>query len=295
MQVTLHTPETIYTPRHVPSWLLLSGAAGFVNGFAFLTCQQFVSHVTGTVTRVGLEWPQVGIAAEYLAVYLSFVLGAAVAVVLIQVRARDGRPDRWITPLFGVAALLAFVAVVGHFGGFVVIGSKVASDQPPVLLLSLLAFAAGLQNASVASTTGMAVRTTHLTGPTTDVGMLLGAACLTDGVERRSALSGAALRAGMVGTFLAGAGLALPMTSWLGYLALLAPAIFVLIAGALSFVPQWSPSDFPFDQGRNNQPPTGTLAGLPADARPKNGEGDESESAAGLDGEDRPSVGVART
>lgn len=56
MNMTLHTPETIYSPRHVPSWLLLSAAAGIVNGFAFLTCQQFVTHVTGTLTRLGLEW-----------------------------------------------------------------------------------------------------------------------------------------------------------------------------------------------------------------------------------------------
>lgn len=46
MQITLHTPETIYSPRHVPSWLLLACAAGIVNGFAFLMCQQFVTHVT---------------------------------------------------------------------------------------------------------------------------------------------------------------------------------------------------------------------------------------------------------
>ena len=32
MEITLHTPETIYSPRHVPSWLLLAGAAGTVNG-----------------------------------------------------------------------------------------------------------------------------------------------------------------------------------------------------------------------------------------------------------------------
>jgi len=83
MQVTLHTPDTIYTARHLPSWLLLSGSAGFVNGFAFLACQQFVTHVTGTVTRAGLEMRDFGIAAEYVIVFASFVLGAAAAVVLV--------------------------------------------------------------------------------------------------------------------------------------------------------------------------------------------------------------------
>src|SRR5262245_13293203 len=103
MQITLHTPETIYTPRHVPSWMLLSGAAGFVNGFGFLACQQYVTHVTGTVTRAGLELPHVGIAAEYAIVFFSFIAGAAAAVIVVQVRAKADGPDRWMTPLFTVA------------------------------------------------------------------------------------------------------------------------------------------------------------------------------------------------
>ena len=31
MQVTLHTPETIYAPRHLPSWFLLAAAASKQN------------------------------------------------------------------------------------------------------------------------------------------------------------------------------------------------------------------------------------------------------------------------
>ena len=92
MQVTLHTPETIYTARHIPSWFLLAGTAGFVNGFAFLACQQFVTHVTGTVTRAGLELQHFRIAAEYAIVFVCFVIGAATAVVMAQKRARKGAP-----------------------------------------------------------------------------------------------------------------------------------------------------------------------------------------------------------
>ena len=70
-----------------------------VNGFAFLMCEQFVTHVTGTVTRMGLEWPVVGVAIEYAVVLASFVLGAAVAVIVIQSRARQGKQPRWAMPL----------------------------------------------------------------------------------------------------------------------------------------------------------------------------------------------------
>ena len=174
--------------------------------------------------------------------------------------------------------ILAGVAVGGHLGGFVPLGTIDASDPPPVLLLSLLAFAAGLQNAAVASTTGMSVRTTHLTGPTTDAGMLLGAAVVSSGPGRRSALAGAGLRGGMIFAFMIGAALAVVTAVRAGYLALLVPAVSVLIAGTLSFLPQWSSSDVPFKPEGAAPPPDGKLAGLPKDASPPDEEARKEEA-----------------
>jgi uncharacterized membrane protein YoaK (UPF0700 family) len=262
MQVTLHTPDTIYSPRHLPSWLLLAGAAGTVNGVAFLMCEQFVTHVTGTVTRLGLEGPVVGLVAEYAAVVVSFIAGAAASVIAIQRRARRGKRPRWATPLVWVAVLLAGAGVAGEWDAFGRFGGVHAADPPPVVLLCLLAFAMGLQNAAVATTTGLAVRTTHLTGPATDLGVHLGVMWLATGDERRSALRGVALRGGKVLAFMLGAALAVPLARGLGFLALLAPAAFVLVAAALSFTTNWSPSDLPFQAGKV----LARVAGLPAGA-----------------------------
>lgn len=266
--MALHTPDTIYTARHLPSWLLLAAAAGFVNGFAFLECQQFVTHVTGTATRLGLEWPQAGVAGEYAVVLLAFVVGAAAAAVVVQWRARRAKPDRWVTPLFGVAALLAGVGAAGGAGVFGPFGGVLTTDRQPVVLLTLLAFAAGVQNATVAITTGMSVRTTHYTGPATDIGLLVGASVFCTGAERAALLRGAGLRVGMLAAFVAGAGLALPVAGAVGYLALLAPGGAVAAAGALSFVPGWGVNDYPFRRSDLKNPPPGPFAGLPADARP---------------------------
>lgn len=246
MDITLHTPETIYAPRHVPSWLLLAGAAGFVNGWAFLMCQQFVTHVSGTVTRVGLELLVAGLLLDYALIVLSFILGAATSVMTIQARALRGKRPRWATPLLSVALILVATAALGQAGWFGKFGGTLTADRPPVVLLSVLAFAMGLQNAAVASTTGLAVRTTHLTGPATDLGIHLGVAAIAGGTERKSALRGAALRGGKVLAFLFGAGLSQPITRSFDYLALVLPAGFVLIATLLSFSVSWSPSDFPF-------------------------------------------------
>jgi len=87
MTVSLHAPDTIDSRKHLPSWLFLACAAGSVNGFAFLTCEQYVSHVTGTMTRMGLEWHHVGLAVEYLVIALCFLAGAITSVIWIQARA----------------------------------------------------------------------------------------------------------------------------------------------------------------------------------------------------------------
>lgn len=244
MALTLHTPDTIYSPRHTPSWFALACAAGAVNGFAFLTCEQFVSHVTGTATRIGLEWHYLGLAAEYAVVFACFLAGAVASVIWIQGRSYRGRHPQWASPLILVAAILLGTAILGSRGLIGPLGEKSAADPPPVVLLSLLAFAMGLQNAAVASTTGLAIRTTHLTGPTTDLGIHLGTAFYASGQERKAAIKGAALRGGKILSFIVGGVLSLPLTDWLGYLSLLVPAALVVFAAALSFAPPWSPSDF---------------------------------------------------
>lgn len=255
MHITLHTPDTIYAPRHIPSWLSLACAAGAVNGFAFLSCEEFVSHITGTSTRIGLEWHHLGLAAEYALVLASFVIGAIASVIWLQARACRGKRPRWANPLRAVALILAGVAIAGHAGYFGPFDGQV-SGNPPFILLSMLAFAMGLQNAAVASTTGLSVRTTHLTGPATDLGIHLGTACFASGEEQRDALKGAGLRLGKIVAFVTGAGLALPLAERLGYLTLLAPASLVSIAVFLSFLPDWSPSDFRFQRikGDGNTP-----------------------------------------
>lgn len=250
MAISLHTPDTIYSPRHTPSWFALACAAGAVNGFAFLTCEQFVSHITGTATRLGLEWIHIGIAAEYATVLVCFIAGAIASVIWIQARAYRGKSPRWATPIIAVSLILVGTALAGYAGLFGPFGAQVAADPPPVVLLSVLAFAMGLQNAAVASTTGLAVRTTHLTGPATDLGIHLGSAFFARGDERAAALKGAALRGGKIVAFTFGAALSIPLTHRFGYLTLLAPATMVAFAAVISFIPTWSSSEPPLSSRR---------------------------------------------
>lgn len=230
----LHKPDTIFSLRHVPSWLLLTGAAGTVNVVAFLATQRFVTHLTGTATRLGITVASSWVALDFAIVLACFVLGAIAASLVIDVRAERGKQPLYALPLFVTAALLALAAALGQSGVFGPFGGSV--DQPAdFVLLSILSFAMGLQNGAVATSTGLVVRTTHLTGPATDLGLHLAELTVAEGARRHVVLRSVALRAGKIAAFIAGAAVAVPLTRWLGYAALLIPAAQVALANALSF------------------------------------------------------------
>lgn len=238
----LHTPSTIYSARHVPSWMLLAFAAGAVNAGALLACQRFVSHVTGTATRIGVDAGSFWLAFDYTIVLSCFLFGAMTSVLALGARRARGKQPMWSVPLLLVAVILGAVAVAGHLGAFGRFGGSVESSAD-FFLLSVLAFAMGLQNAAVASTTGLAIRTTHMTGPTTDLGIHLATAYFEQGETRRAALRGAALRGGKLLSFVLGGALMMPLAASFAYLSFLLPTALVLGATALSFVPAWSPDD----------------------------------------------------
>lgn len=231
----LHLPDAIYSLRHVPSWMLLTAAAGMVNVIAILATQQFVTHITGTATRFGMESATIWPALELGAVLLFFVIGAMFASWLLDVRSERGRRPLHAVPLFITASLIALVGIAGMLGVFGPFGGEV--DRPADYgLLAVLCFAMGLQNGAVATSTGLVVRTTHLTGPATDLGLSLSQILFLDGEHRARAKRTAALRAGKIAAFIGGAALAVPLSRRLEFAAMFVPAAAIVVANVLSFV-----------------------------------------------------------
>ena len=235
-RVALHRPEQIFSRRHVPSWLMLSFASGCVNAIAFKACERFVTHVTGTVTQLGVQVAHLDVLADFAIVIVCFILGSMTAALMINGRAHRGKRPWYTLPLLIVAATTATVGIAGRSGLFGEFGGVV--DEPAdFVLLSMLSFGSGLQNAAVATSTGLLVRTTHLTGPASDLGMHLVDLVYTSGAERLSAKRHAFLRAGKVASFAFGAIGGVMLARELEYLAFLVPAAIVVVATALSFDP----------------------------------------------------------
>jgi uncharacterized membrane protein YoaK (UPF0700 family) len=240
--ITLHKPDQILSFRHVPTWLMLTFVAGCVNAAAFVACERYVTHVTGTVTRIGMEVARLAILLDFVIVLISFIAGAMASSVLINGRAHRGKRPLHALPLIMVAAATAGIGLAGHAGLLGTFGGVV--DEPgDFVLLSVLSFASGLQNAAVATSTGLLVRTTHLTGPATDLGIHLVELAYAKGAARTSAKRHALLRAGKLVAFAFGAAAGLALARSVGFLAFLMPAILVLVATALSFLPAHADAD----------------------------------------------------
>lgn len=151
---------------------ILSFIAGSVNSGGFLACGRFVSHITGFATLFGVDvasfnWVD---AFQVLTIPCYFLLGSILAALLVE--RRKDRPERHrYSSVMGLVALSLFLVVLGgHLAWFGPFGIT-NNIQVDYLLLALLCGGMGLQNAAIASFSGAVVRTTHLTGITTDLGI----------------------------------------------------------------------------------------------------------------------------
>lgn len=145
--------------------------AGTINTGGYLACHRFVSHVTGFGTLVGTDAAQKNWlhATGMLAVPGFFIGGTMLAAFLVDRRIQSNR-----RPLYPVVMGLIFLLTVSiaAFGAQDFFGEFGASlNKKDSLLLAGLCLACGLQNATITSAFGAIIRTTHLTGITTDLGI----------------------------------------------------------------------------------------------------------------------------
>lgn len=222
--------------QHLTSWALLAFSAGAVNAGALLACQRFVSHVTGTATRIGVDARQT-LALDYLLVLGAFIAGAASAILLARAvrRDRSAAPAYW-APLVLVACFLVVIAVLGKSGAFDAFGGTVETPRDFALLAGL-SLTMGMQSAAVAASTGLAVRTTHMTGPSTDIGIALAQLVSADDDERAAAKSSLVLRGTKLFSFITGGAAMAVLCARVEFLAFAFPAVTISVATALSYLP----------------------------------------------------------
>lgn len=202
-----------------------------MNATALAACQRFVSHVTGSLTRFAMDYTSLRLVFDYGAVLAAFIVGAMSSYWFLDRRRRRGHSPSVTAPL-GLVALTLVVASIGGMLGFFGPFGMTVETNADFILLALLAFAMGLQNASVSTISGMMVRTTHMTGPLTDfslaLGTYVGSPEMRTPVRRDLALRGVKLLG-----FLTGAFVAAVVARQFAYAAFLLPAVVVACCGVL--------------------------------------------------------------
>jgi len=148
---------------------VLAFIAGAVNAGAFLAVHQYTSHMTGIVSSLAdaLAFGDVRLAASAFGAVASFLLGAIACAVLVNYARRRHWRSQYALPLLVEASLLLV------FGS---IGARLASIDGLFVpaTVSLLCFIMGLQNAVISKISRSEIRTTHVTGLLTDLGIELG-------------------------------------------------------------------------------------------------------------------------
>ncbi len=209
----------------LPRWVwtgggLLAFSAGMVNAIAFLGfAHQGATHVTGNVSRLSIQISQMDVSHAGLTFFgiASFFLGAIISGMII----RDGHLKmgrRYGFALFLESCLLFL--------------STYAFSVNSAWGEYLAAAAAGLQNGLVSTYSGAIVRTTHLTGILTDLGVLMGHLAHGMKVDFRRIK----LLLILIATFTAGGTVAALLFSRWQNMTMLVPAILISLASAGYFI-----------------------------------------------------------
>jgi uncharacterized membrane protein YoaK (UPF0700 family) len=147
----------------------LAFVAGAVNAGGFLAIGQYTSHMSGIVSSMAddLALGNLRPAIAALVAWLAFLMGAATTAVLINwARRRQLRSQYALSLLLEAVLLLIFGLAGANL-------SKLHEFLAPATVL-LLCFIMGLQNAIITKISGAVIRTTHLTGMSTDMGIEIG-------------------------------------------------------------------------------------------------------------------------
>lgn len=148
--------------------LALTFIAGAINAGGFLAVGQYTSHMSGIFSAMAdnMALGTFDLVLLGLSAFVPFVMGAACSAMLINWGRRHDLASHHALPLMLEAALLLGFGLLGWLA--------YPSTAFVVIAVPLLCFIMGLQNATVTKISGARMRTTHVTGIVTDIGIELG-------------------------------------------------------------------------------------------------------------------------
>ncbi len=162
----------------------LTFIAGAANAGGFLAINMYTSHMSGIVASIAdsLILGSFDASLYASAALIAFMCGAASTAILVNWAHRNCLESVYAIPLLIEAGLLL---------AFGLIGSHIKAGELLFVLptIMLLCFLMGLQNALITKISNARIRTTHITGMVTDIGIEIGKMCYwnraTSGQEKK--------------------------------------------------------------------------------------------------------------
>ncbi len=159
--------RSVETNRHLG--FMLAFVAGATNAGAYLAVKLYTSHMTGMVSSMAdnLVLGNNDFALSAFGGVVSFLTGAATTAFMVNFARRRHMHSEFAFPLMLEALLMLCFGLLGSQL------SLVKGMFVPATVM-LLCFMMGLQNAVITKLSNAVIRTTHLTGIITDLGIELG-------------------------------------------------------------------------------------------------------------------------
>ncbi len=190
---------------------IFSIIAGYTNALSFLTVGFFVSHTTGTATLFGTNLSKLDFKfVQYALILLMFICGSILSSILMISYSKSISlvVEGFILSLIGLVPLPFSI-------------TPLSINLLPVFL----SFAMGMQSAATTYLSSAIVRTTHLTGAATDIGIAI----------VKKDLKAFTILLTIISGFILGAIIGYFANSYLGIHGFLVPGAAVLLIG-LSFL-----------------------------------------------------------
>jgi len=202
---------------------LLAFVAGIVNVVGFLSVQTLTTNVTGHFTFMVDEALNVNLrqALFYFLYIFSFLFGSFFANFVIEITNKLSNKYVFVIPVLTEASILFVIGLLNY---------RLILAHPNVVACLLL-FVMGLQNSLVTTISNAVVRTTHLTGLFTDLGIEISQLFFFRSVAEHQKLIGSIkLRLTIISTFFAGGIFAGLLFSYIQMYTLLFASLALLVA-----------------------------------------------------------------
>ena len=202
---------------------LLGITAGFVNAAGFLGFAVLTTNVTGHAAlfaeRIAFQdWAAARIVALWMSLFLS---GAFISSFIVSGIGRNQQYS-YVIPILIEIVILLIVGLLGRQYN----GDLIAKE----FFAGSLLFAMGMQNSLVSMVSGSVVRTTHLTGTFTDLGIELGQLLRKKNEDRVQLNSRIKLRIAIILFFMSGALAGAYLFRLVNFYAFLVPVAILLSA-----------------------------------------------------------------